>query len=181
MDYKQFAQIYPSYIDSNKTVKRGRRISAADAVPEPSVMDMTHALQLMGVRHAVQPYKGYSRDPESQWDNPGRVLVDLQIGNQNDAVTIGSDGAFDIDDEVPNIVEDGKEGTAWKKKHLLREIATRLKKLPARVQRLEQKEKEEEATAQKVIEDAAAAHKAASQKASTAGTSGKKKKGKKKR
>jgi len=180
MDYKQFNQIYPNYIDSNKTVKRGRRISKEDAVPEPSVLDITHALQAMGIPHAVQPYKGYSRDPESQWDNPGRVLVDLTSGKKSDdAVSMGTDGAFDID-EMPEIDGNDDDGVTGKKKHLMREIARRLKTLPARTKRLEQKKKEEEEAEKKAKEEAAAAHKAASQKASS-GTSGKKKKGKKKR
>eukprot|EP00568_Trieres_chinensis_P011422 CAMPEP_0183308200 /NCGR_PEP_ID=MMETSP0160_2-20130417/20385_1 /TAXON_ID=2839 ORGANISM="Odontella Sinensis, Strain Grunow 1884" /NCGR_SAMPLE_ID=MMETSP0160_2 /ASSEMBLY_ACC=CAM_ASM_000250 /LENGTH=136 /DNA_ID=CAMNT_0025471985 /DNA_START=35 /DNA_END=441 /DNA_ORIENTATION=+ len=77
MDYKQFHAIYPTYLDATKTVKLGRRIAASDAVPDPSVQEIGEALRAMNVRHAVQPYKGYPRDAESRWDNPGRVLVDL--------------------------------------------------------------------------------------------------------
>ena len=46
MDYKHFSVIYPSYIDANKTVKRGRRIAAKDAVPNPTVIDIGQALQV---------------------------------------------------------------------------------------------------------------------------------------
>ena len=38
--------IYPSYIDANKTVKKGRRISVEDAVPNPTVIDIGQALQV---------------------------------------------------------------------------------------------------------------------------------------
>jgi signal recognition particle subunit SRP19 len=31
----------------------------------------------MQIRHVIQPYKGYSRDTACQWDNPGRILVDV--------------------------------------------------------------------------------------------------------
>lgn len=93
MEYKQFSQIYPTFIDSTKTVKRGRRISAEHAVPTPTVMDITHALQAMGIRHVVQPYKGYSRDVESQWGNPGRVFVDME----KPVAGMNADGSFDVD------------------------------------------------------------------------------------
>ena len=46
LDYKHFSVIYPSYIDANKTLKKGRRISVEDAVPNPTVIDIGQALQV---------------------------------------------------------------------------------------------------------------------------------------
>jgi signal recognition particle subunit SEC65 len=46
MEYKQFSVIYPSYMDAMKTVKKGRRISEEDAVPNPTVVDIGQALQV---------------------------------------------------------------------------------------------------------------------------------------
>jgi signal recognition particle subunit SRP19 len=46
MDYKRFSCIYPTYMDSEKTVKQGRRIAAKDAVPNPTVIDIGQALQV---------------------------------------------------------------------------------------------------------------------------------------
>lgn len=77
MDTTGFQVIYPSYLDSTKTVKKGRRIGMEKAVDTPSVLDMSQVLQSMQIRHVLQPYKGYSRDITCQWDNPGRVLVDV--------------------------------------------------------------------------------------------------------
>lgn len=78
MKIDDFQVIYPSYIDGTKTTKKGRRISLDRAViPSPTVADMSMALQLLKVRHVLQPYKGYSRDITCQWDNPGRCLVDV--------------------------------------------------------------------------------------------------------
>lgn len=115
----------------------------------------------MGIRHVVQPYKGYSRDVDSQWDNLGRVLVELQQPLPK---------VYDVD-ELPDI-DDGKQS----KKKLMREIAKRISSLPGRIRRLdEEKRAQEEAKAKE-----AAAHKAISQKASTASGHSKKKKGKKK-
>ena len=102
MKYDRFSVIYPNYLDSTKTLKQGRRISSVEAIEKPTVMDIGLALQLMGMRHVVQPYKGYPRDAESQWENLGRVLVDLPKQNRDgfdtaNVVELGVDGAFDID------------------------------------------------------------------------------------
>lgn len=72
-----FQIVYPSYLDARKTVKLGRRVCQEKAVPKPTVSDISLVLQSMQVRHVLQPYKGYSRDSTTLWDNPGRVLVDM--------------------------------------------------------------------------------------------------------
>lgn len=77
MDTTGFQVIYPSYLDSTKSIKQGRRIGMEIAVETPSVMDLSQALQSLQIRHVLQPYKGYSRDVSCQWENPGRVLVDV--------------------------------------------------------------------------------------------------------
>jgi len=77
MNPTKFPIIYPSYLDSTKTIKQGRRIGKEEAVPVPTVSDISLALQTMKIRHVLQPYKGYSRDIETVWENPGRVKVDL--------------------------------------------------------------------------------------------------------
>ena len=115
----------------------------------------------MGIRHVVQPYKGYSRDIESQWDNLGRVLVDMEQPIPN---------VYDADD-LPDM-EDRQN-----KKKLMREISKRIPKLPARIQRLQ----EEHKALEEVKAKEAVAHKATPQKVSAAGGSSKKKKGKKRR
>lgn len=77
MSYKNFGVVYPNYMDSNKTVKLGRRIAAKDAVPEPTMQDIHEALVSLNIRHVIQPHKGYSRDAISRWDNPGRGTIDM--------------------------------------------------------------------------------------------------------
>jgi signal recognition particle subunit SRP19 len=78
MDITTFQVIYPSYLDSNKSIAEGRRVACTAAVPKPTVSDISLALQALQVRHVLQPYKGYSRDLTVQWDNPGRLLVDVK-------------------------------------------------------------------------------------------------------
>lgn len=78
MNTTNFQCLYPSYLDGTKTVPQGRRLSKTLAVsPSPTVSDVSSALQILQVRHVLQPYKGYSRDPTTLWDNPGRVLADV--------------------------------------------------------------------------------------------------------
>jgi signal recognition particle subunit SEC65 len=79
MDPTGFQCVYPNYVDSTKSVGRGgRRLPLHLSVPHPTLQDISSALQLLSVRHVLQPYRGYSRDPTSLWDNPGRVLVDTK-------------------------------------------------------------------------------------------------------
>jgi signal recognition particle subunit SRP19 len=82
MKPEKFIVVYPSYLDSTKTVKEGRRISKELAIPTPTVGDMSQALQSLNIRHVAQPFKGYPRDITTLWDNPGRVKVDYTDGQK---------------------------------------------------------------------------------------------------
>jgi signal recognition particle subunit SEC65 len=113
MDTKKFRCIYPSYIDSTKTLQRGgRRLPLELCVSNPTVSDLSEALRALMVRHVVQPYKVYPRGgPEMAWENPGRVYVDLtRYGNS--------------------------------KALLMREVAARIPTLPSRIDRLNHQEQE---------------------------------------
>merc|ERR1712029_524344 len=183
IDYKKFSAVYPNYIDSNKTVKYGRRIAAKDAVTEPSIQDIHEALMTLNIRHVIQPHKGYSRDAASRWENPGRVLVDLEGAVESGVVEMNVDGGFDLDN-IPDMGGthgngESSQGVGRGKKQLLRILAGIIPNLPSRQRRLEEK--------CKILEEeklkAAKAEKEAS-KAKTGGPSGgvnRKKKGRKKK
>jgi signal recognition particle subunit SRP19 len=111
MNASKFQIIYPSYLDSTKSINQGRRIGMEHAVPVPTVSDISLALQSLKIRHVLQPYKGYSRDIETLWENPGRVKVDLA-----------------------NAPFESKRG-------LLQELAKIIPTLPARQKRLEEEAK----------------------------------------
>ncbi len=108
MDPSNFFIIYPSYLDSKKTMKQGRRIGVEKAVDTPTAQDLSDALASLNVRHVQQPNKGYSRDQTTLWDNPGRVKVD------------------------PAVLESG-----YTKRSLLAELASIIEELPSRKRRLE--------------------------------------------
>lgn len=76
MDPSNFQCIYPNYLDSTKTTSKGRRIGSEKAVEAPTVTDISQVLQSLNIRHVLQPNKGYPRDIEALWDNPGRVLYE---------------------------------------------------------------------------------------------------------
>jgi signal recognition particle subunit SRP19 len=162
MNLTGFSVIYPSYLDANKTIKMGRRLSKEESVPAPTVTDISYALQKLQIRHSVQPYKGYSPDISCQWDNPGRVLVDLPTAM---------------------VVPEGVT-TQNPKKVLMKELAGIIPELPYRIERLkreaeEQKIKQEQ---QKKIDAATQSSAQAAAAKSKAATSNKKKnKGKKKK
>jgi len=144
MNYKNFCAIYPNYLDSNKTIKLGRKIAENDALPEPTILDIHEALVSMRVRHAIQPHKGYSRDAMSRWDNPGRAMVDLEGIIENRAIDVKSDGAFDDIPDMPDTdgVQVCKENKDWGgkgKKQLLRQLAKTIQDLPNRQKRCDEK------------------------------------------
>mmetsp|Transcript_35566 Transcript_35566/g.74982 ORF Transcript_35566/g.74982 Transcript_35566/m.74982 type:complete len:248 (+) Transcript_35566:145-888(+) len=190
MTFKNFSAIYPNYLDSDKTVKMGRRIAAKDALPEPTIQDIHEALVSLNIRHAIQPHKGYSRDASSRWDNPGRVMVDLEGAVESGVMEMKADGAFDLDDAIPEMGgssdkpndKENKKGEGKGKKQLLRQLAQIIRDLPSRKKRLEEK-------AKMLEEEKLKAAKAEKEKAATktGGSSGgggggnRKKKGKKKK
>lgn len=162
MNLTGFSIIYPSYLDAKKTVKLGRRLSKDESVPAPTVTDISYALQKLQVRHAVQPYKGYSPDISCQWDNPGRVLVD-----------------------VPMVVPEGVT-TQNPKQVLLKELATIIPALPYRIERLKREAEEQKVQQQQDQKkmDAATTQssaQAAAAKIKAATSNKKKNKGKKKK
>lgn len=188
MKYDNFSVIYPNYLDSNKTVKLGRRISAKDAVPEPTVQDIHEALASLNVRHVIQPNKGYSRDSISRWDNLGRVLVDMEGAVEKGVVGVGKDGAYDLDD-IPDMNDDDNDkennnepGRGGGKKQLMRQIALIIPTLSGRQKRVEEKAKAAEAEKLKLAKaEKAAAPSKPSKGSGGSGSSSKKKKGKKKK
>lgn len=147
-------------MDANKTVKMGRRLAKEESVPNPTVTDISYALQQLNIRHAVQPYKGYSRDISCQWDNPGRLLVDVPS-----ALVVPEDCT-----------------TQNPKKLLLKELASIIPILPYRIERLKREAEEERVRQGEEKKKKQQAASIANKKASSqAASSNKKKKGKKKK
>lgn len=185
MNYKNnsnFNCIWPTYMDASKTVKEGRRIGKERSVNCPTVEDISEVLQDMGVRHVMQPFKGYPRDVESRWDNPGRVLYDMTQMERNMELRLqqlehDNDEEGNENNDVPNLDDDDDDFVVTQKQ-VWKLIAGKIEGMPGRKQRLEEKKRLEEEE-KKRLRDEARMRAVVSKKNAT--TTGSKKKGKKKR
>ena len=172
MQFKHFPCIWPTYIDKSKTGKEGRRIGKEHAVEGPSVHEISEVLQSVGVRHVIQPYKGYSRDTESRWYNQGRILYDLEQLNSKGAL---EEVVVEVGD-VPNL-----EAENMTQKQVWKEIAKRIPFMPGRIRRLAEEKRAEEEAKKKAREAKILAANAAKANKAKASSGSNKKKGKKKR
>jgi signal recognition particle subunit SEC65 len=201
MKYKEFACIWPTYIDGTKTMKEGRRVSQDIAVGAksnsngngngngnnndidsyPTIQDISEVLQSMNVRHAIQPYKGYPRDVESRWYNPGRILYDLDQMSErmSGTITITNDASTTIDvDDVPVLNDDNDK--VMTQKECWKLIASKVESMPGRIARkLAQKKALEEEVRKERARKVASAKSSKANKNTGGGSN--KKKGKKKR
>ena len=64
--------IYPTYLDSQKTRREGRRVPSDIAVECPTVGEIELALNKIGYSSEIEQDKSYSRQP---WVKTGRVRV----------------------------------------------------------------------------------------------------------
>ncbi|KAM3422656.1 hypothetical protein BST61_g144 [Cercospora zeina] len=77
---KSYQCIYPIYFDASRSRAQGRRVSKADAVPNPLAREIVEALAWIGnekgaaLQIALDPMKTHPKD----WANPGRVKVEVK-------------------------------------------------------------------------------------------------------
>jgi signal recognition particle subunit SRP19 len=69
------AIIWPTYFDSAKTRKKGRRVPKNLAVQSPKITEITDAVAKLGLKHEVATEAGY---PKTPWAKTGRILVEKQ-------------------------------------------------------------------------------------------------------
>lgn len=86
LKYKHFSALYPSYIDSSRSIKKGgRRIAKEIAVEAPTIEEISIILQSMNVRHVIQPFKCYPRDVGyiPREDTTGITLMDDEADDED--------------------------------------------------------------------------------------------------
>lgn len=71
---ERWVVIYPPYINANKKIVEGRRISKTASVTDPTIDEIIKALKLLGLRYKDEPTKCYSRDSVFEI---GRIRVEL--------------------------------------------------------------------------------------------------------
>lgn len=73
LDDAKFICVWPSNINSKRTLAKGRRVPISHSCEDPIVAEMSEVLQFYKLNHVIEPYKCYPRD----WTYPGRVKVKL--------------------------------------------------------------------------------------------------------
>ena len=69
------AIIWPTYFDSAKTRKEGRRVPKSLAVQSPRIAEITDAVVKLGLKHEVAMEAGY---PKTPWAKTGMILVEKE-------------------------------------------------------------------------------------------------------
>lgn len=64
--------VWPTYFDSAKTRKDGRRIPKNLAVPSPKILEIREAVKELGLESELVPDAGY---PKTPWLKTGIILV----------------------------------------------------------------------------------------------------------
>lgn len=64
--------IWPTYFDSTKTRKEGRRIAKSLALPSPKILEIKEAAEKLGLECELVPDAGY---PKTPWIKTGMLLV----------------------------------------------------------------------------------------------------------
>ena len=75
--------IYPAYINANHTLKKGRRISKQFAVENPTYQEIGDVFGSLGLDYIVESTKHYSREPDRERWQLGRVKVKITDENGN--------------------------------------------------------------------------------------------------
>jgi len=63
--------LWPVYIDSTKSRKKGRKISKQDGVPRPRVEEIVEAAEILGLEPIIEDKKY----PRLWWEQEKRVVV----------------------------------------------------------------------------------------------------------
>ena len=72
MRTKQKMVLWPSYVDSSKTRREGRKIPKSSGVPNPSMLELQRAAQRLGMKPELDADAAY---PSTPWAKTGRILV----------------------------------------------------------------------------------------------------------
>jgi signal recognition particle subunit SRP19 len=69
---QQKTVLWPSYLDSSKTRKEGRKIPKSNGVPNPNILELQRAAEKLGLKPEAEADAAY---PSSPWIKTGKVLV----------------------------------------------------------------------------------------------------------
>ena len=76
--------IWPTYIDSKRTRKEGRKINKKDAVSEPKLTEISRAARKLSLNPKTEDDKFY---PRFWWENSGRIIIERENISKNKVLT----------------------------------------------------------------------------------------------
>ena len=76
--------IWPTYIDSKRTRKEGRKINKKDAVSEPKLTEISRAAKKLNLNPKTENDKSY---PRFWWENSGRIIIERENISKNKVLT----------------------------------------------------------------------------------------------
>ena len=75
--------IWPTYFDSSKTRKEGRKVPKSAAIPNPNLRELQAAAQKLGLKPEAEVNSSY---PIVPWRKTGRILIQYK-GTKMQALT----------------------------------------------------------------------------------------------
>ena len=72
MRKQQKTVLWPSYLDSSKTRKEGRKVPKSNGVPNPSIAELQRAAEKLGMKPELEADAAY---PSSSRVKTGKILV----------------------------------------------------------------------------------------------------------
>lgn len=76
MRKQEKAIIWPIYFDSNRTRKKGRRVSKNMAVKSPKINEIANVASKLGFQYEIIPEVSYPKKP---WINTGLLLIERKF------------------------------------------------------------------------------------------------------
>jgi len=72
--------IWPTYINSKRSRKEGRKINKNDAVSDPKLTEISRAARKLNLNPKTEDDKSY---PRFWWENSGRIIVERENTSKN--------------------------------------------------------------------------------------------------
>ena len=72
--------IWPTYINSKRSRKEGRKINKIDAVSDPKLTEISRAARKLNLNPKTEDDKSY---PRFWWERSGRIIVEREDTSKN--------------------------------------------------------------------------------------------------
>lgn len=75
--------VWPSYIDSKRSRKEGRKINKSDAVSDPKLTEISRAARKLNLNPKTEDDKAY---PRFWWEDSGRIIIERENISKNEVL-----------------------------------------------------------------------------------------------